>query len=65
MQYNTYEGGAAGSLDQTDYSVGVNLNYRISQHFSADAGYNYDDVVSQVGGGYDRNRVYLGLSANY
>jgi len=53
-------------LDSTDYGVGINLTYQISQHFSVDAGYNYDDVVTQISGyGYSRNRVYLGLTANY
>jgi hypothetical protein len=66
VQYNTYQSGLAGSLDQTDYSLGLNLNYQINQHFSVDAGYNYDNVVTAIaGGGYTRNRVYLGLSANY
>ena len=66
VQYNTYQSGLAGSLDETDYGLGLNLNYQINQHFSVDAGYNYDNVVTSIaGGGYTRNRVYLGLSANY
>ena len=66
VQYSTYEGGAASSMDETDYSVGVNLGYSINQHFSVDIGYNFDDVVTQIAGyQYDRNRVYLGLTANY
>jgi hypothetical protein len=66
VQYNTYQSGLAGSLDETDYGLGLNLNYQINQHFSVDAGYNYDNVVTSIAGsGYTRNRVYLGLSANY
>jgi len=66
VQYSTFEGGAANSSDETDYSLGVNLDYEINQHFSVDAGYNYDDVETQIPGyGYSRNRVYLGLTANY
>jgi hypothetical protein len=69
IQYSTFQGGAASSEDETDYSLGVNLNYMINQHFSLDVGYNYDDVVTSgsevVDVGYSRNRAYLGLSANY
>jgi hypothetical protein len=66
VQYSTFQGGVAGSDDETDYSVGLNLSYQINQHFSVDAGYNFDDIVTQIAGyQYDRNRVYLGLTANY
>jgi len=66
IQYTTYQGGAVNSSDTTDYGIGVNLTYQFNPHFSVDAGYNYDNVVSDIAGyGYSRNRVYLGLSANY
>jgi hypothetical protein len=68
IQYNSYIGGAADANGQTStqYSVGVNLDYMINRHLSVDAGYNYDDVTSQIPGyAYNRNRVYLGLTANY
>jgi hypothetical protein len=66
VQYSTFDGGLAGSADETDYGLGLNLDYQINQHFSVDAGYNYDNVVTQLAGyGYTRNRVYLGLTANY
>ena len=66
VQYSSFEGGAASSDDETDYGVGVNLSYTINQHFSVDAGYNYDDVETQIAGyQYERNRVYLGLTATY
>ena len=69
IQYSTYQGGLASNQSETDYSLGVNLNYMINQHFSVDAGYNYDNVTTMgaqaVDFGYTRNRVYLGLTANY
>lgn len=66
VQYSTFQGGIAGNDDETDYSVGVNLSYQINQHFSLDAGYNFDDVETQIAGyAYDRNRVYLGVTASY
>ena len=66
IQYSTFEGGAASSSDETDYSLGLNLNYQINQHFSVDAGYNFDDLVTSLAGNqYSHNRVYLGVSASY
>ncbi len=66
VQYSTFQGGFANSLDETDYSLGFNLDYRINQYLSVDAGYNYDNVQSSVPGyAYNRNRVYLGVTANY
>jgi hypothetical protein len=68
MQYSTYQGGVANSQDETDYSLGINFSYEINRHFSMDAGYNFDDLVSGTGltdVSYTRNRVYLGLSASY
>jgi hypothetical protein len=66
VQYSTYNGGAVANDATTDYGLGLNLIYQINHHFSADLGYNYDNVVSDiVGYGYSRNRVYLGLTANY
>jgi hypothetical protein len=66
VQYSTFEGGAASSQDETDYGIGLNLDYLINSHLSVDAGYNFDDVVSGIAGiSYSRNRYYLGLTANY
>ena len=64
--YSSFEGGAANTQTESDYNVGINLNYKISRHFSADAGYNFDDLITPLNGrGFERNRVYLGLSASY
>lgn len=64
--YSAFEGGAANTQTESDYSVGVNFNYKINRHFSADAGYNFDDLITPLNGrGFIRNRVYLGLSASY
>lgn len=66
VQYSTFQGGIAGGEDETDYGVGINLTYQINQYFSVDAGYNYDDVVTQIPGyAYNRHRVYLGVTATY
>jgi hypothetical protein len=66
VQISTYDGGSANNDTTTDYGLGLNLTYQINHHFSADLGYNYDNVVSDlVGYGYSRNRVYLGVTATY
>lgn len=66
-QYSKYENGAySGTTGDSDVSVGVNLTYQINQHFSANAGYNYDELFSDIAGrDYTRNRVYVGLGASY
>ncbi|HEY5043292.1 MAG TPA: outer membrane beta-barrel protein [Verrucomicrobiae bacterium] len=63
--YSTFEGGGSGYSPDKDYSFGFNLSYQITQHFSAEAGYNYDHLLSDLSGAFERNRVYLGVSANY
>jgi hypothetical protein len=66
-QFSNFQGGAASSSTQTDYGLGLNLTYQINQFLAVDAGYNYD-YYGGVTGFYssaNRNRVYLGLIANY
>jgi len=64
--YSTYQGGAFSSEADNYFGLGVNLSYQISRHFSAEIGYNYDDLQSNIpGNGYNRNRAYIGLGANY
>jgi hypothetical protein len=67
IQYSTFNGGAADGQSQTWYSVGLNLAYSFNPHVSAEIGYNYDDVTSAgaFSPGYDRNRVYLGVTGTY
>ena len=64
--YSRYQGGANNDNGDSGINVGLNLTYQISRHFSADAGYNFDDLLSSLAArGFTRNRVYMGLSANY
>jgi hypothetical protein len=54
--------------DKTDllFLAGVNLNYAICEHFSAEAGYNYDRLDSDLNNrSFTRNRVYIGVRASY
>lgn len=65
-QFSKYQDGAYSGQGDDTVSVGVNLNYQINQHFAAEAGYNFDELFSNVSGrGYNRNRVYLGVGAKY
>jgi hypothetical protein len=65
-QYSTYKEGAYNGEGDSDIRAGVNLNYQINRHFSTEVGYNYDDLISSIQGrANNRNRVYIGLTANY
>jgi hypothetical protein len=66
VQYSTYNSGLYADQSDTFYSAGLNLSYSISDHFSADIGYNFDYLNSGIAGrDYTRNRIYLGVTATY
>ena len=63
--YSEFHGGP-GYAPDVDYSAGLNLTYIINQYLSADIGYNYDKLRSDIpGAGYEQNRYYIGLTATY
>jgi hypothetical protein len=65
-QYSTFQEGAYANQSDSLYSLGLNFTYTFTPHFSADAGYNFDDIQSNINQrGYTRNRVYLGVTAAY
>jgi len=65
-QYSSFQQGAYANQADSIYSLGLNLSYTFTPHFSADAGYNFDDVQSNINErGYTRNRVYIGVTAAY
>ena len=64
--YQSFKDGAYSGQPENTIDLGVNLTYEFTRHFSAEAGYNYDQLFSNVAGReYNRNRVYLGLTASY
>ncbi|MEI6077999.1 MAG: outer membrane beta-barrel protein [Verrucomicrobiota bacterium] len=68
FQDSSYVGGSADNNSDQDYNVGVSLRYEINRHFSLESGYNYDDLIGAsalTGRSYQRNRLYLGLAANF
>lgn len=70
-QYSSLRGGLYDGDKEQLFLAGVNVGYLISQNLSAELGYNYDNLDSDVRYGnvdarsYDRNRVYLGLRARF
>jgi len=66
VQDGTFENGVYDSETDWYYLVGANLEYRFNQHWSAEAGYNFDRLDSDLGGrSFSRNRVYMGVRATY
>jgi hypothetical protein len=66
VQYSTFNEGQFADSTEKWYSLGLNLAYNFNNHVSTEIGYNYDDLVSNVPGQkYDRNRVYVGVTATY
>jgi Putative beta-barrel porin 2 len=66
IQDSRYNQGLYNNNSDVTYSLGANLSYAFNQHFSAELGYNFDDLQSNIPqNGYSRNRVYLGVTATY
>jgi hypothetical protein len=67
FQNSSYHGGTFNNNDEQYYLVGLNLEYRFNQYFSAHVGYNYDRLESSddLNRTFDRNRVYIGVTATY
>ena len=65
-QMATYTGGSLNNQTDDILLLGGSLEYRFNRHISAEVGYNYDKITSNVPGReYDRNRVFLGMTASY
>jgi len=66
VQYSTFNEGQFANSTETWYNLGLNLTYSFNNHVSTEIGYNYDNLDSNVSGQkYDRNRVYMGVTATY
>ena len=65
-QHSQFVGGFYDGSKEQYYTLGLDLTYAFNPHLSANVGYNYDKVDSDIGGRtYDRNRVYFGVKASY
>jgi hypothetical protein len=66
VQHSTYNNGLYDGESDLFYIVGVNVEYRFNRHFLANIGYNYDKLDSDIPDrSFDRNRVYIGVTASY
>lgn len=65
FQHSSLNGGTFNGIVEKYYLVGLNFEYRFNPHLSANAGYNYDNLDSEAGRSFDRNRVYIGVTATY
>ncbi len=66
-QHSEFQVANISGLADDFYLFGLAATYEINRFFSLEAGYNYDVLESsfQAGRGYDRNRVFLGVRAQY
>ena len=72
-QHSKLQGGVADGLSDDFYTASINLNYQLTNWLSAEAGYSYDKLDSQLESltvnpqnrDYDRNRVFIGVRATY
>jgi hypothetical protein len=67
-QWSTFNGGGSGidNKDENFYVAGINVAYHINPFLLAEAGYNYNRLISDLSDrGYVRNQVYIGLRATY
>jgi hypothetical protein len=65
-QNNMYYGGVYNNQAQQYFLLFAGLEYQFTSYFSAQLGYDYDDVWGEIPNqNYDRNRVYVGVTASY
>lgn len=66
-QYSIYHDGAFDNQNADFVTLGVNFAYTFTPHLSAEAGYNFDwyKTVAALDQDYNRNRIYLGVTATY
>lgn len=66
FQQSKFNGGSLDGDSDYYYRVGLSLAYEISKYVSASVGYNWDQADSDdPSRAYNRNRVYLGVTAAY
>jgi hypothetical protein len=66
FQYSVFNGGPTDGNSDTYFTAGLNLMYRLNTYLSTEVGYNFDTWESNDANiGYNRNRVYIGITASY
>jgi hypothetical protein len=67
-QFSEFNQGPQDGASDNYFTVGLNVAYEINQYLTAETGYNYDRLDSDVTTGnrsYTRNRLYIGIRASY
>jgi hypothetical protein len=65
-QHSEFNGGNVDGESENFYIFGLNLAYRFNPYFSAETGYNWNKLISDVNGrDYTRNEVYIGVKGEY
>lgn len=66
FQNSTFKGGSFNDKSERFYEFGANLEYVFNPHISAQVGYDFDRLDSEVPSrSYTRNKVYIGATASY
>ena len=65
-QNSVFNGGPSNSQSQNFFLLGLDLAYQFNPHLSAETGYNFDVLTSDLAGfDYTRNQVFVGVKAAY
>ena len=65
-QNSVYNQGVFNNQADDFYILGVSFSYQFTHYISGEIGYNYDLLESKIlGRGYNRDRVYVGVTATY
>jgi len=65
-QNSVWNQGPGNGSTENLYLLGLGLNYQFNQYLSAECGYNYDLVRSDLQGrGYQRNQIFVGVGVMY
>jgi uncharacterized protein (PEP-CTERM system associated) len=65
-QDSEFNGGALDGESDQFVGFGAALRYQFDRHYTGEIGYNFDSLSSDIPGrDYDRNRVFVGVTASY
>ncbi|MEW6305575.1 MAG: outer membrane beta-barrel protein, partial [Verrucomicrobiota bacterium] len=66
FQNSEFNQGAANDLVDQIYVFGLSFAYQINQYLTAETGYNWDRLDSDLAGrSFSRHRLFLGIRASY
>jgi hypothetical protein len=66
FQNQTFKGGTLNDESERFYEFGANLEYIFNPHISAQLGYDFDRLDSEIAHrSYTRNKFYIGATASY